>query len=219
LKKSYVQLYRELHGRSRLGHADDKRKNQLLQDQRFKNLDRLTVLPSVPAQDLTELKNQLANLVSCWRLTETELGASPVCPHCHFRPADAGQLDGPAQIQQVDVRLDQLWDQWSKQVVAELEDPTVEQSRKLLPPAQQQLLSECVKTGRLPDPITHPLLDAIKAALSGLIQVKITVSDLRKALTQGEGPATPKELIKRLETYLAERSKGVESEKIRVVLE
>jgi hypothetical protein len=219
LKKSYVQLYRELHGRSRLGHAEDKRKNQLLQDQRFKNLERLTVLPSVPAQDLTELKHQLASLRSCWQLTETELEASPVCPHCQFRPADAGQLDGPAQVQQVDGKLDRLWDLWSKQVVAELGDPTVEQSRKLLPPAQQQLLSECVQAGRLPDPITPALLDAIREALSGLIQVKVTVSDLRKALTQGDSPARQDELVKRLDAYLTERTKGVEREKIRIVLE
>lgn len=220
LKNAYIKMYRDLHGQARLGNADDKRKGQLLSDPRLKNLERLATIPSVPAQDFTDLKAALGNLRACWQFTDSDLQAAPVCPHCQLRPSEvpAGYVANDA-LNELDGRLDELWAAWSKQLVAELEDPTVEQSRNLLPKAQSELLEACISAGELNDPITNELLDALQAALKGLKPLKLTVSELRQALVAGDGPATPKELVKRLEAFLGDRTKGYDQDQVRVVLE
>ena len=93
LKKAYVQAYLALHTKARLGVNEDKRKAQLMVDKRLKDLQKLSTIDLMPRQHLADFQNRLAGLKSCFALTEQELDASPVCPHCSFKPA-AEPLDG-----------------------------------------------------------------------------------------------------------------------------
>jgi len=86
LKKEYIAIYIDLHTRARLGVNDDKRKAGLLNDQRLRILQKLASIDLMPRQQLTDYQNSLAGLQSCFALTDQELDASPICPHCRFRP-------------------------------------------------------------------------------------------------------------------------------------
>lgn len=87
LKRDYINQYISLHARARLGVNDDKRKAGLLNDQRLQTLLKLAGIDLMPRQQLTDYQNRLAALKSCFALTEQNLDASPICPHCQFRPA------------------------------------------------------------------------------------------------------------------------------------
>ncbi|MBW6511065.1 MAG: hypothetical protein K0A93_02960 [Desulfuromonadaceae bacterium] len=87
LKRDYINQYISLHARARLGVNDDKRKAGLLNDQRLQTLLKLAGIDLMPRQQLTDYQNRLAGLKSCFALTEQNLDASPICPHCQFRPA------------------------------------------------------------------------------------------------------------------------------------
>ena len=70
LKKTYVRIYLELHTRTRLGINEDKRKIRLMEDERFKVLQRLATIDLMPSQQLTGFQNRLTGLQSCFALTE-----------------------------------------------------------------------------------------------------------------------------------------------------
>ena len=85
LKREYIITYMTLHSRARLGMNDDKRKAVLLRDARLNTLKQLTTIDLMPASQLTDFQNRLAGLKSCFALTEQELQALPICPHCGFQ--------------------------------------------------------------------------------------------------------------------------------------
>ena len=87
LKKAFVSVYLDLHAKARLGVNEDKRKTALMRDERLVRLQKLSTIDLMPVQQLTDLQNRLAGLKSCFALTKEELEASPLCPHCQFRPA------------------------------------------------------------------------------------------------------------------------------------
>ena len=87
LKKAYVLAYLTMHVRARLGVNEDKRKAQLLNDRRLRDLQKLSTIDLMPRQQLLDFQNRLAGLKSCFALTEQELGTAAVCPHCNFKPA------------------------------------------------------------------------------------------------------------------------------------
>jgi hypothetical protein len=87
LKKAYLLAYLSMHAKARLGVNEDKCKAQLMGDKRLKDLQKLSTIDLMPRQHLSDFQNRLAGLKSCFALTEQELEASPVCPHCGFRPA------------------------------------------------------------------------------------------------------------------------------------
>ena len=82
LKKAYLLAYLSMHAKARLGVNEDKRKAQLMGDERLKDLQKLSTIDLMPRQHLSDFQNRLAGLRSCFALTEQELEASPVCPHC-----------------------------------------------------------------------------------------------------------------------------------------
>jgi uncharacterized protein DUF6079 len=86
LKKAYLLAYLSMHAKARLGVNEDKRKAQLMDDERLKDLQKLSTIDLMPRQHLSDFQNRLAGLKSCFALTEQELDASPVCPHCNFKP-------------------------------------------------------------------------------------------------------------------------------------
>ncbi|MHB1294412.1 MAG: DUF6079 family protein [Anaerolineae bacterium] len=220
LKRAYLQRYLAAHTRARLGVNEDRRKVQLMSDRRLKVLQELTTIELMPRQQLVEVQNRLANLKSCFSLTESELDATPVCPHCGFRPtsepstAAAGRsLDG------LDDALDRVVDDWTQTLLANLDDPTIVTSLGLLKPEARRLVDAFVGGRKLLDPLDPELVLALKEALSGLAKVSVKVEDLRAALLAGGSPATPAEMRKRFETYLDELTRCQEPGKVRIVLE
>ncbi len=242
LKKTYVQTYLALHAKARLGVNEDKRKTELMGDERLKVLQKLSTIELMPRQHLTDFQNRLAGLKSCFALTEQELDATPVCPHCQFRPMAeigvasselrvAGSLDSElrtrhsqlinaaAVLDQLDDQLDIMLADWTAALISNLEDPTTKGNLDLLKPEPKKLVNGFIKKRALPDEINQDFIHALGEVLSGLQKVPVKIADLRAALLSGGSPVTPAEMKKRFEEYLDELTKGKEPGKVRIVLE
>lgn len=220
LKKAYLLAYLSLHTKARLGVNEDKRKAQLMGDERLKTLQKLSTIDLMPRQQLSDFQNRLAGLKSCFTLTEKELDASPVCPHCNFKPG-AEPLTAPAVaiLSSLDDELEKLVENWTQTLLANLEDPTTKGNLSLLKPEPRKLVDGFIKKRSLPDELDQDFIHALQEVLSGLTKVSVKIADLQVALLSGGSPATPAELKKRFEEYLDQTTKGKEPGKVRIVLE
>jgi hypothetical protein len=220
LKKAYVQTYLGMHTKARLGVNEDKRKTGLMGDERLKVLQKLSTIELMPRQHLSDFQNRLAGLKSCFALTEQELDASPVCPHCNYKPgAEPPAASAGTVLDGLDDELDKLVANWTQTLLTNLEDPTTKGNLDLLKPEPKKLVNGFIKKRELPDDLGQDFIHALSEVLSGLQKVPVKTADLRAALLSGGSPATPAEMKKRFEEYLDELTKGKEPGKVRIVLE
>jgi hypothetical protein len=221
LKKAYLLVYIAMHAKARLGVTEDKRKAQLMSDERLKDLQKLSTIDLMPRQQLSDFQNRLAGLKSCFAFTEQELEASPVCPHCNFKPvAEPTGTPAAAMLAGLDAELDRLVESWTQTLLTNLEDPTTkDRIKKVLSAQQQKIVQSFLNARTLPDEIDHNFLNAIKEALTDLALVSVKADDLRAALLLGGSPVTPTEMRKRFELYLDGLTKGKEPGKVRIVLD
>lgn len=220
LKKAYVQSYLGMHTKARLGVNEDKRKTGLMGDERLKVLQKLSTIELMPRQHLSDYQNRLAGLKSCFALTEQELDASPVCPHCNYKPgAEPPTAPAGTVLDSLDDELDKLVANWTQTLLTNLEDPTTRGNLDLLKPEPKKLVNGFIKKRELPDDLGQDFIHALSEALSGLQKVPVKIADLRTALLAGGSPVTPTEMKKRFEEYLDELTRGKEHGKVRIVLE
>lgn len=220
LKREYTALYVAAHLRARLSSKEDRVKAQLLKDSRLAQLQKLSTIELMPRQQLSDYQNRLAGLRSCFALTEPDLDASPVCPHCNFRLVT--EPDGRAAgqvLKGLEDELDRIHDGWTNTLLSNLKDPTTQQNLGLLKAGARKIVDEFLKSQTLPEEISHDFVAALQEALSGLAKVVVTTDNLRSALVAGGSPATLSELKKRFDDYLVDISKGKDPVKIRVVVE
>jgi len=220
LKKDYSDLYVAAHGRARLGAKDDKLKSQLLKDPRLGQLQRLSTIELMPRQQLSDYQNRLGSVRTCFALTQHDLDASPVCPHCNFRlMSERDAVTASQSVKKMEDELDRLHEAWTNTLRSNLEDPTTQQNLALLKSAPRKIVDAFLSARTLPEDVTHDFVGALQEALSGLAKVVITNETLRAALLSGGSPATVSELKRRFDDYLVEIVKGKDASKVRVVLE
>lgn len=241
LKKDYTVAYIGLHTKARLGVNDDKRKAGLLNDQRLQTLLKLAGIDLMPRQQLTDYQNRLAGLKSCFALTEQNLDASPICPHCSFKPSveavsgsrvtghgssdsqlgtrDSGLSNASAILNALDDELDRMLDNWTKALLSNLEDPITQANMDLLKIDDREPLEAFIKSKELPVPLDSNFVHALKEVLSGLVKVTVKAQELQQALQVTDGPATPAEMKKRFEEYIDQLTKGKDPAKVRIVME
>ncbi|PIW71118.1 MAG: ATPase, partial [Hydrogenophilales bacterium CG12_big_fil_rev_8_21_14_0_65_61_21] len=216
LKKDYIVAYIGLHAKARLGVNDDKRKVGLLNDQRLQTLLKLAGIDLMPRQQLTDYQNRLAGLKSCFALTEQNLDASPICPHCGFRPSvETGTAAGSQMIDQMDTQLDAMVSAWTSTILSNLEDPITQANMDLLKIDDREPLEAFIKSKELPVPLDSNFVHALKEVLSGLVKVTVKAQELQQALQVTAGPATPTEMKKRFEEYIDQLTKGKDPAKVR----
>ena len=180
----------------------------------------MATIELLPIGQLRDFKGRLAELRSCFALTEQELQVSPVCPHCGFRPANEpqnGVLNG--RLQALDDELDRLLADWIKTLLDNLDDPTTWQNLSLMRPDQRTLIEEFLKVGRPPNTLSAEFLDAVREALASLAKVEIRVADLRAALLDDGAPARLNDIQQRFQSYLESLARGKDRDKVRVVVE
>jgi hypothetical protein len=221
LKKGYVTAYIASHSKARLGVAEDKTKSALRKDSRLVAMRVLANISLMPTSQLNAFDGKLDKLKSCAALVESELLASPYCPHCSFRPAnEQGDLLPAANaLTQLDDELDRLLAGWQQTLLDNLDDPIIQANLELLKVAARALIQTFVASKTLPEPVTPDFVSAVQEALSGLEKIAVTSEDIKKALLQCGSPATPEDLRKRFETFLNERCKGKDATKLRFVVE
>jgi hypothetical protein len=220
LKKDYSDLYVTAHGRARLGAKDDKLKSQLSKDTRLAQLQKLSTIELMPRQQLSDYQNRLGGLRTCFALTQPDLDASPVCPHCNFRlVSELDTVPSSQAVRKLEDELDRVHEGWTKTLLDNLEDPTTQQNLGLLKPAPRKIVDAFLAARALPDDVNHDFVAALQEALSGLSKVVVTTEGLRAALLAAGSPATVPELKKRFDDYLVEIVKGKDPSKVRIVLE
>lgn len=221
LKKDYITAYVGQHSKARLGVSEDKTKAALRKDSRLAAMRALAGISLMPTSQLTSFEEKLDKLKSCASLIDSELSASPVCPHCNFRPAnEQGNLLPAANVlKQLDDELDRLLEGWVQTLVDNLEDPIIQSNFELLKDSSRKIVTGFAETKTLPEFVTPEFIAAVQEALSGLEKIDVTGEDIRKALLQGGSPATPEDLRKRFETFLNDRCKGKDTTKLRFVVE
>ena len=221
LKKDYLTAYIAQHSKARLGVAEDKTKSALRKDTRLVAMRALAGISLMPTSQLTTFDDKLDKLKSCASLVESELSASPYCPHCSFRPANeqGDFLPGANVLKQLDEELDRLLDGWQQTLLDNLDDPIIQANLDLLKASARELIKKFVASKKLADPVTPDFVSAVQEALSGLEKIGVSGDDIKKALLQGGSPATPDDLRKRFETFLNERCKGKDASKLRFVVE
>ncbi len=221
LKKDYVTAYIGSHSKARLGVAEDKTKTALRKDSRLVAMRALAGVSLMPTSQLTVFEEKLDNLKSCYQLSDSELVASPYCPHCSYKPANESLPFGVAAnaLTQLDDELDRLLSGWQQTLLDNLDDPIIQANLDLLKAAARALIQSFVASKTLPDPVTPDFVSAVQEALSGLEKIAVTSDDIKKALLHGGSPATPEDLRKRFETFLNERCKGKDATKLRFVVE
>ena len=216
----FVDVYLDLHTRARLGVNDDRRKTALMRDERLARLQVLSAIDLMPVRQMTDLLERLAGLESCFKLTKEEAEASPVCPHCEFRPAlEPGATPAGQVLAQLDDDLDRLLGDWTRTLLVNLDDPTTRENLSLLQPDRAERVTAFITEGELPTPLDPEFIGALREVLSGLVKVVVTTGDLKAALLDGGSPASPVEMKTRFEGYLDGLTKGKEPSKVRVVLE
>jgi hypothetical protein len=166
-------------------------------------------------------EEKLDKLKSCASLVDADLAASPVCPHCNFRPASeqGDLLPAATALKQLDGELDRLLDGWQQTLLDNLEDPVIQANFDLLKPATRKLVDGFVTSKALPDPVGTDFVAAVQEALSGLEKVPVTSDEIKQALLKGGSPATPEDLRRRFETFLSDRCRGRDTSKLRFVVE
>ena len=220
LKTEYLQIYLRLHAKARLGVNDDKRKIELMNDERLKVLQKLSTIELMPRQHLTDFQDRLAGLESCFILTEQEMDTAPVCPHCGFKPSAEPTITPTGTVlDDLDDELDNLVANWTQTLLTNLEDPTTKGDLDLLKPESKKLVNGFIDKRVLPDELDQDFIHALGEVLSGLQKVPVKTANLRAALLSGGSPVTPVEMKKRFEEYLDELTKGKEPDKVRIVLE
>ena len=199
---------------------DDKRKANLLNDQRLQTLQKLVGIDLMPRQQLTDYQNRLAELKSCVALVEQDLDASSICPHCRFRPSVETETSAGSQmIDQMDAQLDAMVAAWTSTILSNLEDPITQANMDLLKIDDREPLEAFIKSKELPVPLDSNFVHALKEVLSGLVKVTVKAQELQQALQVTDGPATPTEMKKRFEEYIDQLTRGKDPAKVRIVLE
>jgi Family of unknown function (DUF6079) len=221
LKQSYIQGYMGLHTSARLGVMESDRKTQLTQDTKAQSLQKLATIDLMPASQLRDWQNSLASLKTCTKLTEQDLQANPICPHCQFKPTSGEVIKGSASslLGEMENQLEQLLTDWTYTLFTNLEDPTTQSNLNLLKVEQRQLVDDFLTSRILPNPLTNEFISAVREVLSGLAKVVVKTQDLQKVLLAGGYPCTVQEMKKRFEDYLSELAKGKDLSKVRIIIE
>lgn len=221
LKRDYLTAYIAQHSKSRLGIAEDKTKSALRKDSRLVAMRALAGISLMPTSQLTAFDDKLDKLKSCASLVESELAASPYCPHCNFRPANEQGDFLPAAnvLKQLDDDLDRLLESWQQTLLDNLDDPIIRANFDLLKASAREQIKKFVASKELPAPVPPDFVSAVQEALSGLEKICVTGEEIKKALLQGGAPATPDDLRRRFEAFLNDRCKGKDASKLRFVVE
>ena len=220
LKKDYTVTYIGLHTKARLGVRDDQRKAALLNDPRLQALAKLAEIDLMPRQQLTDFRDSLLALKSCFALTNQELDATPTCLHCGFKPStETNPVAGPQQIDAMDEQLDEIGEDWTSILLSNLAAPITEANMDLLKTDDREALEAFIQSRELPMPLSDSFVHALKEVLSGLVKVAIQTQDLQTALKVTDGPATPAEMKSRFDGYIDDLTKGKDPAKVRIVVE
>jgi len=220
LKKDYIEHYVKLHSKHRLNKQDDKKKAELSNDLRIRNLLKLGEIDIMPKQQVNDILDKLTSLKTCFNLTEQNLQADPICPHCKFNPAvESGTSSASHILSQIDQMLDTTIASWTGMLIQNLKDEHTQESIALLSGKDKALLDDFMKSNELPDNVDDNFVKILKEVLAGLTKVTINLDEIRRVISKAGGSITPAELKRVLDQYIDTLTQGKNPQRVRIVLE
>jgi predicted ATPase len=222
LKESFKTAYVAIHNRQHLGPKGEKRKTDLLQDLRLSQLQKLAPIDILPTSQLKNFQDGLDRLKGGY-VTPGEIDKTPICPKTQYRPVEDIYLSAQSaadRLGNLEDQLDTMASEWTDALVANLQDPTVQENIGLLADeAGKREIEDFLAKTALPEPVTPSFVKALQDVLSGLEKVVITAAGLKKALLDGGSPCTIDELKERFTNYVETLTKTKDKTKVRIVLE
>ncbi len=218
LQQGYLKTYLKLHTQTRLGVIENQEKTRLKNDYRWVNLKKLATIDLLPQQPLRDFEQQLTQLQTCFELTEADLHAHTLCPHCGFQPLlETAAPPALTTLAQLNKTLRVLHSEWTQTLLTELKQVAL--PRSLLKPEQRTLVENFLTQRSLPEHISPEFIEAVQESLAGLLKVVIKSQELYQALSAGGAPAMVTEIRQRFEEYMTKVLEGKEGKRVRIILE
>jgi hypothetical protein len=219
LKNEYIRIYSGLYGKARLTLSEDKRKAKLLHDERLSQLQALSTIEILPQGQLNDFRNRLAGLKTVGALSEKDLQADPVPASSDFRPINEDlSVAAVDKLIALEDQLDQMVGNWTKTLLENLEDPTTKHSLQLLGDDDKARLDDFITQHELPQPLDNAFVKALRQVLQGLVPIEVSGDELKTALFAQASALTVDQLKLRLDQFLANKCKGQDVSKVRIVL-
>lgn len=214
--EEYIDIYLKAHNNRRLDVEEAKRKQELQGSIIIANLKKLSSISLLAPGRLADLQKELGNLHECYELKKTELDASPICAHCHYR-LEEGSLSIHGNMDAIEDGLEKLLRDWNNSLLNTVTDPTVQAQMPYLDDAQKKAIAEYINSGELPDKVDEFFVGCIEALLKGFEPVEIKADDI---ITQLESlpPMDEDKFAAELRKIIASYTAGKDKNKLRIVL-
>src|SRR5262249_54046649 len=139
-----LKSYHTFHKQFRLDKQDDDRKKKLVSGARLKQLNKLVHIKSLGSAKLEDLRRGFESLITCQGSSDEDVlkSAKSLCPKCSFDPSElnggAAAADALTESEQA---IETLHTTWTKQLLKELQDPSVQASLQALKQEECELVT------------------------------------------------------------------------------
>ena len=218
IKEKYIDLYLDEHRKRRLDINDANARAKIQEGATLQNLKKLAKIEILSTAKLTDLQNELAELKVCYELTPEELKSSPVCshPNCKFHLGDGSKLVH-GRIDNIEMKLDALLDEWKKSLLDTVSDPLVASQKEFLADDQKKVIDEFVEKKELPEKVDDFFIKSVQELLKGFEPVVVSADELIEKLSKL--PPLDEEAFKgKLSELIAAYTNGKDKDKIRIVV-
>ncbi len=215
LKTEYAKHYIELYIRAHLNNSEEKTKSKLLSDDRLAELDILSGITLLPAQQLVDWRKDAAQLQAAKPIDPKQLAmnANPVDFNARQENSKAPASE---QLKNLEQRLESLQNDWLSNLNSLLDDPFI--NLGLLKPNQAQLIRDFIQNSQLPEPLDATFIQAVNQVLAGLEELIINSTELINALGRGL-PQSRDEVAERFNRLLDRLCQGKDINKVRIIID
>lgn len=218
LKKEYIAWYMETHKAYKLDHAGFMRQEAIIYSATWKSLLTLKGISGVfPISQFNDLTAQLESMKPCYELTEPEMQQDVICKHCSFNPAESDSKPVHGRLEQIEDRADGMLAAWTDKLKETLEDPSLEEQKKLLSAPARAAIDRFMQGGILPKPLDQQFIDSVNAMLSGLESLEVDMDTLKDVMTSW-CPCTPKDFKQKFAQWVDSQTSGKDISKVRIVI-
>jgi hypothetical protein len=218
IQSTYVQRYLLLHQEQRLDRSQDERKQKLTSDPRWAKMRALSRIGLLPTRQLVELQKKLAQVDTCFVLTQADMKNHASCPHCGFNPVAVppDQANASARLDASMAEFDALCQSWLDVLLTNLQTEDAIHNLELVETGEREAVQVFLRNRKLPDPLTERFINGVENTLQGLEVLIVDGADYLLALTAPGMPCTPDELEKRIREFLQQQLKGKDRRKLRI---
>lgn len=219
LKQSFIKHYLAIYQHSRLTIEQDRRKQKILSDSRFQQLNALSAISTMPVSQLRQIQDTFGELKTGQNLTAADLEETPHIDGFYPAMESQGGVSAEQRLNNLENDIDKTHANWIQALLHEFEDPTAQENVKLLPTASQTLIRQFCQEKEIPEATIDEFVKAVQQALSDLSKVVLNQKKLTEILFPDGSATTVEDIRSRFESYLDSITQGKDRSKVRLVIE